>query len=109
MRVTIVIPASNIKSANTWMKESIDKVGGERTFRHGLSADGQTPATHYWTCFGFLSEKVYSEIKTNLKFSATKDVKSKVGTKVGGNVYIDTTNDDVLVAEGLKVIESDID
>ena len=108
MRVTIVIPAGNIKSANLWMKESIDKVGGDKTFRNGLSADGKAPATHYWTCFGYLSEKVYSNIKGNLKFSDTKDVKTKVGSKVGGNVYIDISNKDVLSAEKLKVISEDV-
>ena len=104
MRVTIVIPKSKKDSVNTWMKKHIDKVGGDKTFRIGLSASGNEPATHYWTCFGYMSKNILKNIKTKLGFSKNTDLKGKIETKTGGKVYINKTNKKVLTSEGLKVI-----
>ncbi len=107
MRIHIIIPASKRDACNNWMKTHVDKIGGDKTFRIGLSATGNAPATHYWTCFGFLSKTVLKNIKANLGFSNLKELKQKIEAKTGGRVYKDQTNEAVLSAEGLKVIQSE--
>jgi len=106
MRVTIVIPAAQIASVNKWMKDNIDKIGGDKTFHIGLSATGSAPATHYWTCFGAISTDILGNIKGNLGFSKDSDLITKLAAKVGGNAYEDTSNEEVLVKEKLKIIQS---
>lgn len=46
-RAIIVVKAADRDAANQDAL-AYDPVGGAETFRVGLSADGSTPATHYW-------------------------------------------------------------
>lgn len=46
-RAIIVVKAADRDQANTDAL-AYDPEGGDETFRVGLSADGATPATHYW-------------------------------------------------------------
>jgi hypothetical protein len=45
--VLVLIEASAQNAANVQAKR-IDTLGGENTFRAGLSPTGNLPATHYW-------------------------------------------------------------
>lgn len=49
-RLIIIIPASRQSAFNTFFKNNIDTVGGERTFSVGLNYSGlaSSPITHYW-------------------------------------------------------------
>ncbi len=46
-RVIIVVPAADRDRANG-VAQTMQPVGGERTFTVGLSATGLEPWTHYW-------------------------------------------------------------
>lgn len=45
--ITVIIPAASKATENQWMKDNIDRAGGEKSFMAALTSNGST-ITHYW-------------------------------------------------------------
>lgn len=98
-RYFFIIPAGKKDAANTAAKATLDTRDGERSFRRGLSADGNLPATHYVASGVFKGKASSVEAIRLLDAGATVvewDIKSTKGLP-----------DSLLKAAGLQVIRDE--
>lgn len=95
-RAIIVVTASDRDQANQDAL-AFDPIGGAEMFRVGLSADGSTPATHYWA----------STVCREAVWQALVDAEAAQVAKGAGRTRrlfdgLTVTPDDVLAALGLQ-------
>lgn len=103
MKAGLIIPIAKKNAANTWMKNNIDREGGERTFTVLLGADESGPATHvaaYWTNMDRATIRAF---KKNLNATGA-DLIQKIEQKSGGTAYKNKTPKQMLSLSGLVVV-----
>jgi len=106
-RAIIIVSNADVAGANTYFKDNIDTIGGDLTFTTPISEDGLSPGTHCW-CDGRFTLSEWNTIDGDFS-----DTYPNVAIYRGVNVH-DTepeitrkTPTEVLVAEGLQLIEGD--
>lgn len=85
VEVYIAVPAARQDQANTYFKNNIDLVGGENTFRAGLSGDGTAPATWYW-CHGSLKLTDLAKLKEVIDSLPNSDVRLVINPTAHGEL-----------------------
>jgi hypothetical protein len=97
-RVLLVVAAADLERANQAAK-GFDKLGGEKTFRVGVSVTGQGAPTHYWCCMQVRPATWQALQAMQAQFPGSMFVEFNSKTEMG-------KPQEVLVALGLKRIDS---
>lgn len=61
-RATIIIKKNDQAAANQWMKDNVDRYGGEFSFTNPLYANNPVTLSHYW-CSGLWPDAVVATLE----------------------------------------------